>query len=73
MLGALKRAAFDLLEMPQVIGFLLKVTLQDTSGVLSGMGLNRDGKREVIQKELYFVVQGEMNYCSSSSKTVNFY
>lgn len=40
MRGALKRAAFDLLEMPRVIVFLLKVALQDRSGVLSGLGPN---------------------------------
>lgn len=39
MQGAVKRAAFDLLEMPQVIVLLLKVALQDTSGALSGLGL----------------------------------
>ncbi|KAK9955222.1 hypothetical protein ABG768_015108, partial [Culter alburnus] len=38
--GALKRAAFDLLEMPQVIVFLFKVVLQETSGMLSSLGLN---------------------------------
>lgn len=37
--GTLKRAAFDLLEMPQVIVFLLKVVLQETCGILSALGL----------------------------------
>lgn len=43
--STLKRAAFDLLEMPQVIVFQLKVVLQETSGMLSALGLNwgKDG------------------------------
>lgn len=38
--GALKRAAFGLLKMPQVIVFLLKVFLQETFGMLSALGLS---------------------------------
>lgn len=38
--GALKQAAFDLLEMPQVIVFLLKVVLQETSGMVSALRLS---------------------------------
>ncbi len=37
--GTLKRSAFDLLEMPQVIAFLLKVVLQEKCGILSALGL----------------------------------
>ncbi len=51
MHGTLKRAAFDLLEMPQVIVFLLKVVLQETwNSVSSGAGLGNG--RGILKKVL---------------------
>lgn len=63
--GALKRAAFDLLEMPQVIVFLFKVVLQETSGMLSSLGLNW-GKGGGFYRRCCCVVH-------VSSKTVDVY